>query len=53
MITGITFAYYLFTIIEHKDLTVIEFRFGVAYLIFFSIIPIVRGTYKIIRDRND
>lgn len=46
-------AYYLYTILESKEITDGDYIFGLSYVIVLTVLPTLFSVYKLIRDRND
>lgn len=46
-------GYYLFTLLDKKKLTEVDYYFALAYLATLTVLPIIIGLFKLVRDRND
>jgi len=46
-------GYYLFTLLDKETLSEVDYYFALAYLATLTVLPILIGLFKLIRDRND
>lgn len=46
-------GYYLFTLLDKEALIEVDYYFALAYLVTLTLLPILMGLFKLIRDRND
>mgnify|MGYP000052802110 CR=1 FL=1 len=46
-------GYYLYTLLDQEILGKVDYYFALAYLVTLTLIPILIGLFKLIRDRND
>jgi hypothetical protein len=46
-------GYYLFTLLDKEALSEVDYYFALAYLATLTLLPILIGLFKLIRDRND
>ena len=46
-------GYYLFTLLDKETLTEVDYYFALAYLATLTVLPILIGLFKLVRDRND
>jgi len=46
-------GYYLFTLLDKEALSEVDYYFALAYLVTLTLLPILIGLFKLIRDRND
>lgn len=46
-------GYYLFTLLDKEALTEVDYYFALAYLATLTVLPIIIGLFKLVRDRND
>lgn len=46
-------GYYLFTLLDKKTLSEVDYYFALAYLATLTVLPILIGLFKLVRDRND
>lgn len=53
MLVSLTIGYYLYTVISTPDISNYDYTFGMAYLLFLTVLPTSYAIFKLIRDRND
>lgn len=46
-------GYYLFTLLDKETLSEVDYYFALAYLATLTVLPILIGLFKLVRDRND
>ena len=52
-IISLAVGYYLFTLIDINNIDTVDYYFAIAYLITLTLIPIIIGLFRLLRDRND
>ena len=53
VLVSIGIGYYLYTIISVPSIAQIDYYFGLTYLLFVTLLPIIRSLFILFRDRND
>jgi len=52
-LVSLVIGYYLFTLLDKEALSEVDYYFALAYLATLTLLPILIGLFKLIRDRND
>ena len=52
-LVSLLIAYYLYTILQSKEISEGDYIFGLSYIILLTVLPTIYSIYKLIRDRND
>lgn len=52
-LVSLLIAYYLYTVLQGKEISEGDYIFGLSYIILLTVLPTLYSIYKLIRDRND